>query len=175
MCEGTVWYTSDYCPLCCGLAWPCLLERDNASYHLFHNATDATFVICPTPEGLYRQTSDRCDFERSRLAVGSVKAATHICKFHAVHYERGSTHVFFPDDCARGFFLRIHSPILQVFPTLFSIYNWMNDSWVIYLFLLISHSFYNFSVFFMRHFVDSFVIWLTTVNELRLFILPSAI
>lgn len=94
ICEGTVWYTSDYCHLCCGLAWPCLLERDNVSYHLLHNATDATFVICPTLEGLYRQTSDRCDFERSRLAVGSVKAATHICKFHAVHYERGSTHGF---------------------------------------------------------------------------------
>jgi len=74
----------------------------------------------------------------------------------------------FPDECARGFFLQIHSPILQVFPTLFLIYNWMNDSWVIYLFLLISHSFYNFSVLLVRHFFDRSVIWLTTVNEFRL-------
>jgi hypothetical protein len=64
------------------------------NYLLLHNATDATFVICPTPEALYRQTSDRCDFERSQLAVGSAKAATHMCKFHAVHYESGSTHGF---------------------------------------------------------------------------------
>jgi cell division protein FtsW (lipid II flippase) len=36
--------------------------------------------------------------------------------------------------------------------------------WVIYVFLLISQPFYNFSVFFVRHFVDRSVICLTTMN-----------